>query len=434
VLSFKTDTRGVFDWDLAVSRYDYVEDIQRSPFTVTATGAGFSTNGRIARLDGTNWTIGDFKGIWRPDGPDGAHHVSFGVHGDRYFLNNPTYATPTWFGGATATSSLYSVGRGGTQTTAVWLQDAWRFAPLFKLTLGARLEEWKAFDGFNLSTTTTAAGVITGTTAVSQPGLSAARFSPKGSLSFEPGKEWQVTGSVGVANRFPTVGELYQIVTSGTNIVSPNPNLTPEEALSEELAVERKFVDGKVRLSFFQEDVHNALISQSGNIPPNTVTLFTFVTNVDRIRNRGVELAWQKDNVAIKGLELFGNVTYVDSRILSDPTFKSATGTTAVGKHAPNVPDWRVTSGLTYRPDETWAYTVAARYSGRQYSTLDNTDFVHNVFQSFDRFFVVDARIQYKATENGTVSFGIDNIGNEKYHLFHPFPQRTFIVDGKVRF
>ena len=33
---------------------------------------------------------------------------------------------------------------------------------------------------------------------------------------------------------------------------------------------------------------------------------------------QGVELSAEKDNVGIKGLQLFGSVTYVDSRILSD--------------------------------------------------------------------------------------------------------------------
>jgi iron complex outermembrane receptor protein len=55
-LSFKTDTRGTFDADVAFSRYDYLKDIQCNPFTVTATGANFIDTGRIRRLDGTNWT------------------------------------------------------------------------------------------------------------------------------------------------------------------------------------------------------------------------------------------------------------------------------------------------------------------------------------------------------------------------------------------
>jgi hypothetical protein len=45
-----------------------------------------------------------------------------------------------------------------------------------------------------------------------------------------------------------------------------------------------------------------------------------------------------------------------------------------------------VSSGATYKPNEHWAFTVAARYSGTHYSTLDNTDTVHGVYQAFDPF------------------------------------------------
>lgn len=429
-LSLRTDTKGAFDWDVSVSRYDYLEDIQRSPFTVGA-GTAFSPNGKIARLDGTNWSNADAKGIWRANA---AHEISFGVHADRYELNSPTYATPTWNSGPDGTDSLYSVGKGTTQTNALWAQDAWRFAPQWKLTLGGRLEQWRAANGFNLSTMTTGAGAITGSNGVNQPPQDATRFSPKASLAYEPARDWTVTGSFGVANRFPTVGELYQIVTSGSNIVTPNPNLKPEQAQTGELAIEHKIEDSKVRLSVFQESVRDALISQSGNIAPDPTTLYTFVTNVDAIRNRGVEVSFQKDNVLVRRLELFGSATYVDSRILSDPTFVSATGTTAVGKHVPNVPDWRATLGATYRPTDAWALTAAARYSGRQYATLDNTDYVSNVYQAFDRFFVVDVRASYKLAEQASLEFGIDNVNNEKYTLFHPFPQRTFIIGGRVKF
>jgi autotransporter-associated beta strand protein len=42
---------------------------------------------------------------------------------------------------------------------------------------------------------------------------------------------------------------------SAANLAVPNPNLKPESVLSEELAIERRFVDGKVRLSLFNENV-----------------------------------------------------------------------------------------------------------------------------------------------------------------------------------
>ena len=151
---------------------------------------------------------------------------------------------------------------------------------------------------------------------------------------------------------------------------------------------------------------------------------------------QGVELSGEKDNVAIKGLKLFGSVTYVDSRILSDPTFVNAAGqpTNVVGKRVPNVPEWRSTFGVTYRPNESWAYTVAARYTGKQYATLDNTDVIQHVYQAFDPFLVVDMKIHYTATKNFAFDFGIDNIFNAQYFLFHPFPGRTFVLAGKYTF
>jgi iron complex outermembrane receptor protein len=36
--------------------------------------------------------------------------------------------------------------------------------------------------------------------------------------------------------------------------------------------------------------------------------------------------------------------------------------------------------------------------------------------------------------EYGSLSFGIDNLNNAKYHLFHPFPQRTYVVQGRMTF
>ena len=426
-LSVKSDTRGPLDFDLAIARYDYLQDIQNNPFGVIAGTADFTKNGRQARMNGTNWTNADFKGIWRAD--DG-HEVSFGLHGDRYVLNNPSYATPSWT--ADVTGATYTNSRGATQTLALWMQDAWRFAPSFKLTLGGRLEGWRAFDGYNLATTTNSSGAITSTTIASQPAIDATTFSPKASLLWEPAPDWGVTASFGQAYRFPTVTELYQIVQTGPVFSVPNPNLTPENALSEELAIERAFPDGKVRLSLFNEYVHNALISQTNFL--NGPAPVTFVTNVDAIRNTGVELAARKDNFFIAGMEAFGSVTYVDSRILSDPAYASVTGVSVVGNHVPQVPDWRATFGATYRPNGFWAFTAAARYSGKQYSSVENNDIVPNVYGAFDRFFVVDLRAQYRLNDRAWINLGIDNVANYSYTLFHPFPGRTYVIDAKVQF
>jgi iron complex outermembrane receptor protein len=433
-LSLKTDTGGAFDWDVAVSRFDYLQDIQRNPFTVTTTGTGFTNTGKIARMDGTNWTTADAKGIWRTSSPVGPHEISFGAHLDYYVLDNPTYQTPTWYGGPDSTNTLYSRGDGKTETLALWAQDAWRFAPQFKLTTGVRWETWRAFDGYNFignTATNSTTGAIISTSTLIPPNRSEQRASPKASLSWEPNKDWTVTGSFGVANRFPTVGELYQVVTAGPILANPNPNLQPETAYDEEIAIERKFSDGLVRLSLFNDDTYDALISQTTS---GAGTSTAFVTNVDHIRNRGVEFAWQKSNLPVEKVEMFGSVTYVDSVIVSDPNFVGTNGSTATGKQVPYVPKWRATFGATWRPTDALALTVVGRYQSKIYATLDNTDYVQNVYQAFDPFFVVDARVVYTVSKNGSISFGVDNLNNDKYHLFHPFPERTYVVQGRLTF
>jgi len=57
-----------------------------------------------------------------------------------------------------------------------------------------------------------------------------------------------------------------------------------------------------------------------------------------------------------------------------------------------------------------------------------------HVFQAFDPFTVVDLRAQYRFSETATANFGIDNVGNAKYTLFHPFPQRTYVADVRIKF
>lgn len=442
-ISLRSDTKGVYDFDLSLSSYNYLQDVMLNPYTVSSTGVGYSANGKITRNDGTNWQNADAKAIWRPYGYDGPHEISFGLHGDRYHFENPVYASSVWNAtSSTGTGQLYSEGRGETRTGALWFQDAWKIVPNLKLTLGGRLESWRAQDGFNLNTTASAAGLITSTATIDQPSLASTNFSPKASLSYDVNKDWNITANFGEAYRYPTVSELYQNISVGGVATFANPNLSPERDLSGQLNIERHWSDGRVRLTLFKERTDNAIISQT-NLVTNPATgaqvPTTTIGNVAAIGMQGVELSADKNDVLVKGLQVFGSVTYVDSRIISDPTWAGTdplTGkpNTVVGKRVPYVPDWRARFGVTYRPNESWAYTVAARYSGKQYSTLDNTDIVPHVYGAFDNYIVVDLKVHYNATKNLSFDAGIDNLFNEQYFLFHPFPGRTYVVAAKYSF
>lgn len=400
-------TGKTFDWQVIGTLYRYGRDIQRTP-TATLPTAFTAGAGNVVRQDGTGWFTLDAKGSWRT-GAEQAHTFSFGAHLDQYRINSNRYGTPDWTTDQQGT--LNQASRGRTRTAALWAQDAVRIAPQLTLTVGARYEWWRAFDGLNFST----APALN----VAQPERRAQGISPKVSLEWKPTSAWKMRLSLGQAYRFPTAGELYQAITTGPVLSVPNSNLKPERARSGELAIEHADAHGSVRLSLFNEVIDNALISQSGALPPATGT-FNYVQNVDRTRARGAELAVDQRDI-LPDIDVSASVTYADAITSRNTAFPAA-----VGKLLPSVPRWKATAVLTWRPDDRIALTTAARYASRNYANLDNSDTIGNTYQGFYRYFVVDARATFKVTERFDFAVGVDNLGNERYFLFHPFPQRSF--------
>ncbi len=426
--TLRSDTRGAFDFEASASLYRFDRDEQRSPNTASTTAAAstsFGAAGKAAVLGGTGWSTLDLKGTWRPDGTKNSPHLlTFGAHDDRYKLYNPTFNTAEWTGGDY--TSIASEGDGKTLTQALWVQDAWTLMPDVKLTLGARYEDWRAYDGLN----------INGATTVRQPTLSRTNTSPKTTLAWTITPQWSATLSVGKAYRYATAAELYQLVTTGATFTSPNPDLKPDNVTSTELKIERKLDAGRIRLSLFQDDIHDAIISQFNPLVPGSATLFSFLSNVDHVRARGAELVFEANNVFIRDLSLTSTLTWLDAKTLALSGRASATAApgAAVGKKLPNIPDWRASLIATYRIGNRWTFTAAGRYSDKLWTTLDNTDVNPNTYQGFAAWFVADVRAHFRATNHWTASLGVDNILDRKYFLFHPFLQRTLVVDVKFNF
>lgn len=401
-----------FSWKAVASLYDYHRDRQRSPDALPQGLNGGS--GSILDMGGTGWKTFDLEGAWSPDGEDGAHALRSGLHVDRYQLQSRKFAAADWAAGDEGALKAASLGK--TETSALWVEDRIRLAAPLDLTLGARLEHWRAFDGLNYS----ASPALN----VQQPERSASAASPKAVLAWHD-DGWRASASAGVAYRFPTVTELYQQVTVGPDLRAPDPNLNPERAFSTELSLERQFGDAhqnSVRLSLFTEDVSDALIAQSTPLAGSSQSV-SFVQNVDKVRSRGAELVVEAHDVLTPGLDLTASATYVDSEIRRDAALPAA-----VGKQTPQVPRWRWTAVASWRATQRLTLTAAARYSDRVYGTIDNSDVVSHTYMGFDGYFVADARAVLKLNDRWSASLGVDNLTARRYYLFHPFPGRTVIA------
>ncbi|HEX8467897.1 MAG TPA: TonB-dependent receptor [Allosphingosinicella sp.] len=407
-LSAEGEAAGV-EWRAVGSLYDFDKHEQRLPSgALPAASAGGP--GSILRLNGTGWRTLDLE--LRSGGLRG------GAHYDGFHLNSRRFATPDWRTGAPG--ALTQLARGRTRTLALWAEDAFDLADTLELTLGARYEGWRAYGGRNFS--------LAPALDVAQPRQSAQGISPKASLRWIPARGLSLTLAAGQAYRFPTVSELYQAISTGPTLTVPDPNLRPERARSAELAGMWTMRSGHVRLSLFGESIRNALISQTAPLVPGSTALFSFVQNVGHVRTTGAELAFERRGLGLAQLDLSGSVTLVRPKVVEDVAFPAAEG-----KDIPQVPRRRATLVMTWRASDGASLTLAGRYASRSFGTIDNSDIVAHTYQGFEGYLVADARANFRVGEHWNAAFGVENLTNDKYYLFHPFPHRSFTAELTYR-
>jgi iron complex outermembrane receptor protein len=429
----RSDTRGLFDYDLVASQYNYLRDYTNSSIAYGLTPVA-SSNPRVPKYiinpAGTNtnqggnfWRTFDARFIYRPEYDlFGKHILSFGGNDWLYSLNsvvtNTNVATSNYY------NSISSISYGKTDYKGVYLQDEWKFLPQWRLTGGGRGDFWTAFNGTNNSL---------GKAVLYSPKSYKGVFEPKGALEYEVTPDFVVRGSIARNYRFPTVSELFQSISTPTSITINNPYLQPEASTYYDLTGEyqwRNAFGGNVdlvvpRVSLFEDDRWNFLFSQTGNISGVSVSQ---ISNIGKVRIRGIESAVSMKNVVWQGLNLNGSVTFTDSRIVSDyqvPYYE--------GMQVPRIPRIRICATAVYAPTDQWSIAGGVRYASGSFVSAANTDFNHDNYGSTDSSYLVfDAKANYKFAPNWTATIGIDNIGNYKYLVNpNPYPERTYFLGVK---
>jgi iron complex outermembrane receptor protein len=421
-LSVKSHTQGVWDWELAASLYDYGKDIKRqnagsNPLPAAANGGA----GTLADGSGTGWNTLALKGIWRPQGIQGAHIADFGFQQDRYTLKyRSSNVLGDWIDDD-AGPLVNEVG-GNTVLRSLYAQDSWAFDTKWKTVLGARLENWTASNGL----TTFGVGNPANTSYAQR---SENFISPKLALSYEWMSDTVLKASVGRAVRMPTVSELYGATSTTNSQYINDPNLKPEKSVTLELSAEKDFGNGALRFTFFRENTQDSLYSQTtfDSVANKNVSR---VQNIGRILTNGLEVAYNGTDVVKKGLDLSGSITYADSVIKENTGFVAVAGDT-IGKQQPNIPKWRATALASYRLDQHWSASLGARYSGVQFRTLNNGDVNGYTYQGVSEYFTTDVRVRYVVNKQWTASVGIDNLNNYQYWNFHPYPNRSYVAELK---
>jgi iron complex outermembrane receptor protein len=407
-LSLRSRETSGWNYSVIGSHFETERDIART------AGGPANGPGTIAYGDGSGWATLDLDADFRPAVLEKSHWIALGLHGDRYELKNRTYDTSDWRSGAP--SAFNNAFAGQTETTAAYIQDTWALASGWKLIPGMRYERWRASDGARAQ----------GAVALSYPTRSDHYGSPKLAIERRLDEAWNARLSLARAYRMPTVSELFQGRITGTALVNNDPHLLPEKSFSKDLSFERVAARSRLRVSLYEDDIRDALFSQTNTTVFPTVTN---IQNVDRVRTRGVEAAFDAQRFIVERLDVNASVARNHAKILENDS-----NPVSVGKYFYRIPNWRADLVGTYHAVSWLSATLAARYSGRQYNTLDNTDINPDTFGGTSRYFIVDAKLNLTPIEHTTLGLGVENLGDERYYVYHPYPGRTFYAEARFNF
>lgn len=400
--------------DTNVSDFDIVKDQSRSS-KVNPQDPTYDGSGTVKEFDDTGWKTLDVKARSDSFLSNKDMNLVTGYHYDEYRLMINSYSSDNYAAGE-KTKLTGSTG-GDTNMHAAFAQWGWQFTPAWDVALGARYERWTTKNGKNYNYAGKNLDIATRT----ETGLS-----PKFSLGYKADNNWQYRYSLAKAYRFPITEELYhnEVKTNGTIIADDK--LKPEEGLHHNLMFEKLLADGVMRVNLFHEVVKNVIFSQTVVVEGNNVSTFL---PIDKVTTSGVEFVTQLDRLLHGKLDTRFNVTWTDSEITAH-----SSNPDLVGKTMPRMPEWRANLYMTWHFNKDLDASGGVRYASDSYNTLDNSDTAKNVFGGMDGYTFVDVKAAYKLGENGKLAVGIDNVTNEKAFVYHPWPQRTYYLEGKLFF
>lgn len=421
----------VAGWDASInlSRFWQAKDDGRqssSYDTGVANGAG-----RLTRQDEPNWTTLDAT----LERTFGAHALAVGLTANQYEAATDVFNTSNWRAasinpaGTLAGDGRTNLTGGKTRLLGAFIEDDIDLSDTLDLTLGVRVDRWEAFDGQVGGLGAAAAGSGLRPFVVQDfPDREETDVNGAASLQWEIADGWFGQLSLATATRYPTVGELFQgsLLSDGSfNLNSFDPNLKPEKSKDANLMLRREL--GPIRLtgSLFYQHVDDFLFRQQGFNQFGVIVSSN--QNIDEVRQAGIEGIFEASDWLADGLDMELNLAFIDAEILSNPGAPASEG-----KQFPRIPYWRANGSIRYRFASDWQANLGFRMNTETSNDLEHTQF-GDTFGYASEQFIVDTRLTWDATEQAQISFGIDNINNDKAWAFHPFPQRTFVVEARWR-
>lgn len=291
----------------------------------------------------------------------------------------------------------------------------------FLVSLGARYDAIKTFDGANWNSAKSAGKAPFDNSFDSKTEDS---FSPKLGITYHFSPDTTFRASGGKGFRAPSLFEMFKVHVrqGGEHYREANPNLKPEEIWSYDLGVEHFLTDnlmGKATFyqAFAQDYIGDRLTAQvpiSGGKTRNEY-IKDNISEVD-IYGAELEVQWYPR----EDLSLFANYTYNMSEVKEDKNNPDLEG-----NFLSNDPRHKVHVGVNYKNPNLVDVNVLVNYYADMYFDAENTLKESN-------YTTVDLGISRRFMDRFTVYLNAENIFDEEYFITRSLGGNNTVAPGAV--
>ena len=295
---------------------------------------------------------------------------------------------------------------GGTQrSVGLYVQDLIVPLPQLTITLSARVDRWRNYDGHNLENS-----AITGApTANNVPALADREdtvASPRAAALYHVTDKIDVWGDVGWGFRAPTLNELYRQFRVGSTLTLANPALGPERLVGGEAGVTLSPVSAlTLRSTWFDNRVTDPVsnVTDPARSTPTAITQQR--QNLGRTRIWGI----QNDVEYRIGTSWRVGAAYVydQAKVTKNPA-----NTALVGLFLPQVPVHRGSVRLAYTNPKLATIAASVQFLGAQFDEDQNL-----ASRQLPKYALADLTASRPIGRNVELFFAVQNIFDAEYFV-----------------
>jgi len=303
------------------------------------------------------------------------------------------------------TVTLNRVSGGRQRSLGGFVQDVMTLSPDLTVTLSARGDAWRNYDGHNLETNVPA-GTPGAGNKPSLPERKDSAASPKGGALYRLTDRVSAWGSFGTGFRAPTLNELYRQFRVGARLTQANDQLGPERLKSGELGVRVQPLNGLTwRATWFD----NRMTDPVSNV--------TIAVNTLQRQNLGAtEIVGIQNDVEYR-IDRYWSVAagylYNSAKVT-----ENSANTALVGLYLPQVPKHRGSVEVTFSRPEWFTANVMVFASGLQYDDDLNTASIPGYgYAGLPKYGTLSFTVSRQVAQTLEVFASVQNLFDQTYYV-----------------